>query len=280
MKCVVGYEATPTGIDALTAGIDLARCLHLELVIVLVLRHHNEFSREYPPTGATNDILIRQGFTWLEGALSMIPDDVSASGHLVSAASTSEGLVRAAQNAGADLIVVGAASTSPLKRHRLGSVAQDLLYGAPVPVALAPRGHRSTKIERLNCAVGTRPGSNSLVAAGLHLAEHSGLPLRLVALTYEPETAAAHTEAVLKQAIDETGIDLPVEITLGEGEKVSEAVESVGWRQSDLLFVGSSRVAEPRTVFLGAVSMKILRELDVPMIVVPRDYTINPGGSP
>lgn len=280
MKCIVGYEATPTGIDAITAAIDLARCLHLELDIVLVLRHHNEFSREYPPTGATNDILIRQGFTWLEGALEMIPDDVAASGHLVSAASTSEGLVRAAQNTGADLIVVGAASTSPLKRHRLGTVAQDLLCGAPLPVALAPRGHRNTKIERLNCAVGRRPGAVPLVSAGLNLAEHSQLPLRLVALTYEPDIAEHHTKAILEQASELTGIHLPVDIAIGEGEKVSEAVRSVGWKPGDLLFVGSSRVAETHTVFLGAVAMKILRELEVPMIVVPRDYTITPGGSP
>ena len=280
MKCIVGYEATPTGIDAITAGIDLARCLKLELDIVLVLRHHNEFNQAYPPTGHNDDIFVRQGFTWLEGALKMIPPDVTATGHLISAHSTAAGLVRAAEHAGASMIVVGAASTSPLKRHRLGTVAQDLLYGSPVPIALAPRGHRSTKIERLNCAVGRLPGANPLVGVGLTLAEHSGIPLRLVALATDSATAQTHTEHVLKQAIETTGIDLPVEIEIGEGEDVAEAARSVGWHDGDLLFVGSSRVATSRTVFLGAVSMKILRELEVPMIVVPRDYTISQGGSP
>ncbi|MDO5076127.1 universal stress protein [Corynebacterium sp.] len=280
MKCIVGYEATPTGVDAITAGVDLARGLNLELDVVLVLRHHNEFSQEYPPTGTNDNILIRQGFKWLETALEMIPADVSATGHLVSAASTSQGLVRTARNTGADMIVVGAASTSPLKRHRLGSVAQDLLYGSPVPVALAPRGYRSTGIHRLNCAVGRRPGSKSLVTVGLRLAEHAELPLRLVALTTDRDSALAHTQEVLEKAVDDSGITLDVAIEIGQGEDVTEAVRSVGWRDGDLLFVGSSRVATSHTVFLGAVSMKILRELEVPMIVVPRDYTINHGGSP
>jgi Universal stress protein family len=38
----------------------------------------------------------------------------------------------------------------------------------------------------------------------------------------------------------------------------------------DLIMVGSSRLSAPKRLFLGSTSAKMLRVLDVPMVVVPR----------
>ncbi|MEO6529797.1 MAG: hypothetical protein ABIN10_09430 [Specibacter sp.] len=36
--------------------------------------------------------------------------------------------------------------------------------------------------------------------------------------------------------------------------------------------IGSSRLAQTKSIFLGATANRILRALPVPMIVVPRDF--------
>ena len=59
--------------------------------------------------------------------------------------------------------------------------------------------------------------------------------------------------------------------TAVEGSTVEEAVNKLEWQDGDLIVVGSSRLCAPRRLFLGSTAAKMLRVLDVPMMVVPRD---------
>lgn len=54
------------------------------------------------------------------------------------------------------------------------------------------------------------------------------------------------------------------------GDTVEDAVNGLEWQPGDLIMVGSSRLAAPRRLFLGSTAAKMLRVLDVPMVVVPR----------
>ncbi|HWV50485.1 MAG TPA: universal stress protein, partial [Microbacterium sp.] len=45
---------------------------------------------------------------------------------------------------------------------------------------------------------------------------------------------------------------------------------ALGWLPGEVVLVGSSRLAQPRRLFLGSTAAKMLHELPVPMIVVPR----------
>lgn len=275
MKCIVGYEPTPQGIDAIALGIDLARALRIDLDIVVVLRRHDIFSLEYPPSGDASDIMTAQACTWLKEALSQVPDDVQVRGHIYSGATIADGLRRAADKLNVAMIVVGGASTSPLKRHQVGTVAGDLLYESAVPVALAPRGYQTTPITRVNCTVGTRIGAGSLVREGLYIALRSRLPLRLVALVDDDnaEFARTNTAEILSTVQRDIGTELEVDIAVGQGD-VTTSIQAVGWEPGDLLFVGSSRIEHKRSVFVGSVAMRILRELTVPLVVVPRGYQV------
>ena len=284
MRCIVGYEATPQGLDSLNLGIEMAKTFGYDLEIVLVLRRHDVFSAEYPPIGGVADILVAQAFKWLEGALARVPEGINARGHVFSGTSTADGLLRARE--------VGGASSSPLKRHKLGTVAHDLLFGCPVPVALAPRGYSPHPVARINCAVGTRPGSGSLVSEGLLLAGAADLPLRLVALVGEEDNgdALARTQSVLDEvraalndvaeaaaasdmdAAEARRQQVEVDIAIGKSTDVNHAIENVGWDDGDILFVGSSRIEQKSSVFAGSVAMRILRFLTVPLVVVPRGY--------
>ncbi|WKD60346.1 Universal stress protein family protein [Corynebacterium ciconiae DSM 44920] len=285
MRCVVGYEATPQGLDALNLGIDLAQSLDAELNIVLVLRRRDAFSHEYPPTGDVQDILLNQGFRWLKEALALVPAGVRACARIYSGASTADGLTRAAEELDADLLCVGGASSSPLKRHKLGSVATDLLFGSPVPVALAPRGYVRHPLSRITCAVGTRPGSGSLVETGLVTARRAQVPLRLLALlgVNHDEARESFAQENAQRVLDDARVTLgitnrtvPVAIEMGKSSEINNAVDTVEWRDGDLLCVGSSRVEQSRSVFAGSITMRILKHLTVPMVIVPRGYRARP----
>lgn len=273
MKIVIGYWATPQGIDAINLGVDLARAFDAELEVVLVLKRHDPFSYEYPPTGGVpTDILLRQGFDWIKGALEQIPDDVVAHGSIYADFSIAEGLKTAAQKLGASMIVVGAASASPLKRHRLGTIAHELLFGAKVPIALAPRGYSHTPITRINCAVGLRPGAGSLVGTGVDLAYRANLPLRLLAFMGSPEDGKAETEEAAHANAEKELSEVvgPTELLKVEPSVVVDRLYNAEWQTGDIMFVGSSRVAESNSVFAGSVAMSLLRTLTLPLVVVPR----------
>ena len=64
------------------------------------------------------------------------------------------------------------------------------------------------------------------------------------------------------------GLDATVEIA--RGSTIEDAVQALDWHDGELVLVGSSRLAAPRRLFLGSTAAKVLRELPVPMIVVPR----------
>lgn len=49
------------------------------------------------------------------------------------------------------------------------------------------------------------------------------------------------------------------------------AVNKLDWHEGDIIMVGSSRLAQPRRLFLGSTAAKMLRVLQVPMVVIPKE---------
>ncbi len=199
--------------------------------------------------------------------------------------SFAEGLVAAAQEFGASHIVVGAANGGIRGRHRLGSVATELLHSSTVPVVLAPEGSRrvdpSTGITRITAAIGTRPGADALLEEATSLASATGAELRLLSLVtvdLPPSVdtgviriaGAAHADEVLAQARSTVAGVGEAEVVVGRGDSIEDAVQHLSWEPGELAIVGSSRLAQPRRLFLGSTAAKMLHELPVPMIVVPR----------
>jgi nucleotide-binding universal stress UspA family protein len=75
----------------------------------------------------------------------------------------------------------------------------------------------------------------------------------------------------LETAKDALPESIPVTSTIVDGPTVEDAVSKLDWRDGDLIMVGSSRLSAPKRLFLGSTAAKMLRVLDVPMMVVPRD---------
>ncbi|MGY4858617.1 universal stress protein [Cryobacterium sp. AP23] len=284
---VVAYEATSQGREALELGIALARATAAELRICLVLQRLSAAPAKIHAASSDFEVLLsNQATQWLTEAADWVPGDVTASTHLLWADSTSEGLIQAAADLDSDRIVVGAARGGLLNRFTIGSVANALLHASPVPVALAPRGYRApAQLTRITCAIGTRPGWEALLDSLVAFTDDLAVELRFVTLvevdaSREKQSPAAagstaHLDAVLAYYERHSHSHGIITTAVGEGKNVEEAVEALDWRPDELAFVGSSRLAAPRTIFLGITAHRMLHALPVPLVVVPT----NPAGS-
>lgn len=281
---VVGYTATDSGADAAALGARLARSLDAVVHLVIVLPTEGTRNAAVPPERAYEDHIRRQGKKWLEAALVRMPQELTRSGHVRFAESFAEGLIAAGEEFDARLIVVGAAGGGLFGRHRLGSVASELLHSSTIPVALAPAGTAEADdhvVPRVTVAVGTRPGAENLLDEAAAVAASAGVELRLVSLVpfdVPPglDTGAIrtvghdHAHDVLAVAKELLPDGLGAVVEEAPGDSVEDAVSNLSWLPGEVILVGSSRLAQPRRLFLGSTAAKMLHELPVPMIVVPR----------
>lgn len=287
MKLVVGYLSTSGGADALALGVRFARTLGAELDLCMVLPP-DRVAPSIKPVGDFEKHLVEQAEEWLAAAAATVPDDVVVRTHVRFDDSAANGLIEETARAEADMIVVGGSGGGLAGGYSLGSVVNGLLHSAPVPVAVAPRGTRNSTVDRVReatCAIGAREGSDVLLDTAVQYSQAAGTPLRLVSLVaLDPtfgvlrgdddavrERALAHARHVQESAKAELPEGFPVTSTIVEGATVEEAVGKLDWADGDLIMVGSSRLSAPRRLFLGSTAAKMLRVLDVPMVVVPRE---------
>ncbi|MDH6196943.1 nucleotide-binding universal stress UspA family protein [Mycobacterium frederiksbergense] len=287
MKLVVGYLATPGGADALALAVRFARTLGAEVEICMVLPPDTMLPGVVPK-GGYQEVLAEQAQGWLRDALASVPDDVVAHPHLSFDESFTDGLIREALRLEAAAIVVGGSGGGLVGSFSLGSVVNELLHSSPLPVAVAPRGTRDSTVERVHeitCAIGHRKGSDLLLDTAVRASRAGGVPLRLVSLVaLDPafgslradddairEHALSHASQTLEAAKNELPQDFPVTSAIVNGPSVEAAVVQLDWHDGDVIMVGSSRLSAPRRIFLGSTAAKMLRVLDVPMVVVPRD---------
>lgn len=281
---VVGYTATKTGRDAVAFAARLASVIGAVLDVAIILPSADRSVITPPDTGYDRH-LRDQAQQWIAAAIDRIPAEVVAHAHVRAAESFAEGLVEIADGLDAAYIVVGAADGASRGRHRLGTTTTELLHSSDVPVVLVPRGARKvaaeTGISRVTVAIGTRPGADALIGATAELAQAAGVPVRLLSLLPVdlPPTAdtaairlSTSTEAdqVLSAAQAELPDGLAADVVVAAGDSIEDAVSHLEWQGGEVVMVGSSRLAQPRRLFLGSTAAKMLKEITVPVIVVPR----------
>jgi len=216
MKLVVGYLATPGGADAMALAARLARTLDAEVDACIIL----PADRALPTLTGARDYeakLGEQAEKWLAEALASVPDDLTAHSHVAFDDSFADGLIRETARVEGDVIVVGGSGGGLAGSYSLGSVVNELLHSAPVPVVVAPRGTRDSSVDRVRevtCAIGQRQGADLLLETGVRFSKAAGTPLRLVSLVaLDPvfgqlrgdeeavrDRAMAHAQQVLETA--------------------------------------------------------------------------------
>jgi nucleotide-binding universal stress UspA family protein len=285
---VVGCAATDAGRDAMALGARLAMATGAPLVLTFVLPA--DLRAVLPPatraTGAhtqAREQAREQAQAWLRDAAASLPASVTASTLVQDGESFAQGLVEAAHRTGARLIVVGAANGGLRGRHRLGTVATELLHSSDVSVALAPEGSRrvlpAIGITRITAGIGLRAGADVLMESSIALARATGAQLRIMSLVAldlpagiaATESAAEHADEVYVHVRQALPPSIEADVVVGLGDSIEDAVRRLRWEPGEIAVVGSSRLAHKRRLFLGSTAAKMLREIPVPVIVVPRN---------
>ncbi|WP_422741906.1 universal stress protein [Mycobacterium sp. WMMD1722] len=284
MRYVVGYGPRQRGVDGINLAATLARSSGATLDLVSVLPSDAPTFHRYSPDQAYNAEVEEQARGWLEDGLSRVPEGVPAHAQLRRAESITEGLLDSAvdpERGEAALIVVGTHHRVRSGRFGLGSLADALLHASAVPVALAPADYQARPgVTRITCAIGLRPGNEVLFDNAVRLAGEWTVALRLMSLVAVGEddrraewarAAEQHAATLVERATQALPAGCPVTSVVGQGDSLEEAVGGLDFDDSEIVMMGSSRLAQPRRLFLGRSASKIMRALPVPMIVWPRD---------
>ena len=296
MRYVVGYSADARGHDAVNLAVSLALGRGASLDLVLVVPEVQQSGHALAPKAGFENLLNEQAQEWLDQALALVPPGVPAQAHVRSHDSDAHALIEAAEELGADMLIIGATRNGLFKRFTIGSVASALLHASTVPVALAPHGyHRQEALTRISCGLGTRAGAEKLLDFALGMASNRVVPLRVVSLlaldggdaadaTGAADAAREYAEKRLAAALpggeQEVREEAKTEVVVAHGRSIEEAVDRLDWEDGEILLIGSSRLAKGRSIFLGSTANRILRALPVPMIVVPSDYELKQPNQP
>jgi nucleotide-binding universal stress UspA family protein len=290
MNYLVGLTADRGGRDALALGRMLARTGDVTLTVCIVLPEvwgHPSLARVDAEYAA---FLARHAEDTIAEAREFVGNAVRAEYVSTSARTATEGLIATATETDAALVILGSARHGPFGRFAVGSVTNEMLHAAPVPVVLTPRGYSPSsdaRLRRVTCAFAGSTRSRTAFDAAVQLSRRHNVPLRLITLVvrdrqmypsqvgYDAERLVteqwrAQAEEAQKRALATLPDDVAVEAGIVEGRDWEDALDSLLWEEGEVLVVGSSRLGPVAKVFLGSNSTKIIRSSPVPVLVIPR----------
>jgi nucleotide-binding universal stress UspA family protein len=293
MNYLVGLTADRSGRDALALGRMLARTGDVTLTVCIVIPEvwgHPSLARVDAEYAA---FLARYAEDTIAEAREFIGDAVQAEYISTSARTATEGLITTAREKDAGLVVLGSARHGPFGRFAVGSVTNEMLHTAPVPVVLTPRGYSpasDARLRRVTCAFAGSTRSRTAFDAAVQLSKRHDVPLRLITLVvrdrqmypsqvgYDAERLVAEQWRAQAEEAQNRALatlpDVPVEASVVSGRNWEDALDSLPWEEGEVLVVGSSRLGPVRRVFLGSNSTKIVRSSPVPVVVIPRGVDV------
>ncbi|GAA4227181.1 universal stress protein [Actinomadura meridiana] len=301
MRVLVGYCPDDRGADALALAALLVRVLDARLVVTNV--HPPPWPARGPGSVDAEWVayLRAESRAALDDAAAKLAEagvpETAVTFRVHSHRGSGRGLIEVAGDVDAGLIVAGSAPRGRRGRIAIGSTADQLLHGSPVPVLLAPRGYADDPpggFDRLTVAYWRRRASDGPLTAVAEIAGSLGVPLRLLTLVLRPPGLAAklrNVGDVLDRQVAQADADLDhaagllarspggtsVERLAVVGTGVAKTLGTVDMLPGEILACQSSHDGPLRTVFLGESSGKIVRAAPCPVLLLPRG--VAPGGS-
>jgi nucleotide-binding universal stress UspA family protein len=292
VKVVIGANPDDAGRDALALGTLLCHALDAEPVLCHVHPADFNFPSQAHVDAEWSSYLHDEAEKVLAAAQAQMTSEygwpevrtVVGADH-----SSGQGLAEVASEELADYIVIGSAPGALPGAFQIGSTANKLLHGSPVPVAVAPYGYRNKLPVRIGkVVVGFRNTDESLLALakGAEMADTADVPL--LALTvlvrhrvYGSKLGSSAEDTVLAQLHDEAEQaqrDAVADLHLRRGvqqltqiaDSPRSALQRMEWAGDEVLVLASATGGPLRRVFLGDMTYKMLRSTPVPAIVLPR----------
>lgn len=196
--------------------------------------------------------------------------DVACTTQVRLAADPARGIAAAAEELGADVIVMGRRGRRGLARWMLGDATAKAIGLAPCSVLMVPREGALWRRRILVASDGSRYGEAAARAAG-RLAQQEGLPVSAVSVvtsSHGPERRH-EAEAAITRIQHELGKrGLTVSGQLSEGRPDQAIVAAAASQAADLIVVGSHGRTGLEKVLMGSISERVLNQAHCPVLVV------------
>lgn len=282
MRLLVAFDGSDGGRDAL----ELTRALAASerdasaLVVSVLFLVSGPMSIEHPQLSAEEEAAAAPLFEEAREKLTGIDVETRAYG----GGSPAEILTMLAEDENFDAIVIGSPHRGAVGRVMIGSVAMNLLSGAPADVAVAPRGYAEAQHETLReIAVGYdgTPEAKVALRRAERLARPSNARIKLLTVVtppvatpvmvpgaYSPEYPP-EPERVVQEGLASIEAAIATDSTRLDGDPATELARECE-EGVDLLVVGSRGYGPLTRVLLGSVSRKIAGDAPCPVLVVRR----------
>jgi nucleotide-binding universal stress UspA family protein len=275
-EIIIGVDGTERGEDAVAFGRRLAAFAGARVVLA------NAFPFD-DIRGRATSLAYREALREESQAMLVAVRDrygLDASTRPIAGTSPARALHELAEHDGAALVVVGSSHVGRARRVLPGSTGERLLHGSPCAVAVVPNGYRETEHEaprRIGVGIdGTEVAADALRGAA-ELARSLGAELEII-WAFAPKVAPvdeqflADVEREWRARVNETLKTVPPAMDAArvfvEDDPVDVLVEHS--RELDLLVIGSRGYGPLRSVLLGGVSGRVIRDAACPVIVAPR----------
>jgi nucleotide-binding universal stress UspA family protein len=186
------------------------------------------------------------------------------------AADPAQGIVAAADELGADLIVMGRRGKRGLARVMVGEATARVVGHASCPVLVAPRPAHLWEKHILLATDGSPYSEAAAGVAGL-LAKQAGLPVSVVSVvtsSHSEERRKLAEQAVSAKVERLKSLGLQVEGRVVEGrpdEAIVKAAEAAG---ADLIVMGSHGRTGLKKILLGSVAERVIGHATCPVLIV------------
>jgi nucleotide-binding universal stress UspA family protein len=192
-------------------------------------------------------------------------------------------IVAAAEHHGAGLIVLGSRGLSDIRGLFLGSVSHRVIEKSDRPVLVArdsgPGGNRP--VQRILLAVAGGEDVPGSVAASVAIAQRTGAEVLVLHAWYvlpddtgipfdDSEAEAQQVVTTTLEALRKAGVTAAAHAPLSAGVARRITDEATAWN-ADLIIMGSRRLSELWSLFLGGVTHEVIHLSDRPVLVARRE---------
>jgi universal stress protein E len=262
---LVATDGSEYSAGAIRTGVALAKARGARLIGLSIALNNPEYSTLVPALQESAEMRARE-------ALESFDAETGGDAEIVTreASDPAQGIVAAAHELGADMIVVGRRGRRGLARLMVGDATAKVIGRAECPVLVVPRAARLWEKRILLATDGSRFSEAAAGAAG-SLAKQSGLPVSVVSVvtsSHSEERRKVAEQAVAAKVERLKSMGLQVEGLVVEGrpdEAIARAAEAAG---ADLIVVGSHGRTGLTKVLLGSVAERVIGQAVCPVLVV------------
>ncbi|NWG31593.1 MAG: universal stress protein [Rhodocyclaceae bacterium] len=265
-RLVVASDGSQYSSGALTTADDLARATGAEVLVLSVAVVNPEYATAVPELRATALANAETAASLGLAALSA----VRRNRLIVEADDPYRGIVEAAEEARADLIVIGRRGKRGLARDLIGDATAKVIGHASCPVLVCPRGAHLAEGPILAATDGSRFGDAATWYAA-KLAERLGRRLVVVSAVLPSQTEARRREAVATIERVETALrggPVAVKGVVDTGRPEQVIVDQARHENAALIVIGTHGRTGLDRLLMGSVAERVIGFADRPVLAV------------